>query len=561
MAKAVLNSPLSDVYDEGVFSLSTKGFDFVGSGVTVTPVAGKAQVSIPGSVDTNNYVATFIVAPTSGGTGAAGRATHATIAAAVAAITGNTVIYLLEGTHAVAGTITLPTSTGNIALIGGGPASIVRLDNGVNADVLTTSGTGRLVLSDFTIDGNKASNTAGTGFVMVSSLSSVTIRNVIATNCKEHGVRVYFGSPTEDPLLEGVQAITNDGDGFVAATNAGTVTFVGCLSRGNGGDGFDLSAKSSLTGCISRNNGLRGYIANNGSVVTFAGCQALDNSSRGFLLDGASSRHSATGCLARGNVDAGFFIGSAGCVVSGCYSELNTTNGITLSSATAVTITGCTLLANTSHGISVGSSVNTVISGCEISGNGAAFDGINIGTGAAGCAITGNRISGHTYGIAEVGTANSNIFTGNVISGATAASYNILGANSKIQDPGVVTITITRTAAAGSGSQVIDSVSFPTVAQFKPTSVEFIGSDDANQSVYSDGWSDSSINSCHQHNTLTDAADLTKAINIQNMTPDGYTANVSLLGKAGGSAQEGFTLDWTVVGAGRAVTVKALLRR
>lgn len=73
-----------------------------------------------GNGGTDHYVATRIVAPTSGANpgGAAGRSTDPNIAAAIAALAGKPgSIYLLEGTHAVAGPLALPD---NSILVGAG---------------------------------------------------------------------------------------------------------------------------------------------------------------------------------------------------------------------------------------------------------------------------------------------------------------------------------------------------------------------------------------------------------------------------------------------------------
>jgi hypothetical protein len=112
--------------------------------------------------------------------------------------------------------------------------------------------------------------------------------------------------------------------------------------------------------------------------------------------------------------------------------------------------------------------------------------------------------------------------------------------------------TITRAAATASGSQAI------TLVGGKPILILFSAVSDTDATVSSDGWDDGSIVSSVYTNSLTLLATLltvvsktqTKSIEILTSGGDGHTANISSMDS------DGFTLNWTKIGSGQAITVK-----
>lgn len=109
---------------------------------------------------------------------------------------------------------------------------------------------------------------------------------------------------------------------------------------------------------------------------------------------------------------------------------------------------------------------------------------------------------------------------------------------------------ITRTAAASTGEvqQIIG-------LGFRPSMVVITGSNDANSAIYSDGWTDGSTQTCKRATmalTPSAAADLVNTVNIQGgLINAGWTGIVA-------TTSDGFSITWTKIGAGLAITLKYL---
>ena len=83
-----------------------------------------------------------------------------------------------------------------------------------------------------------------------------------------------------------------------------------------------------------------------------------------------------------------------------------------------------------------------------------------------------------------------------------------------------------------------------------PRLVLVIASDDATPAVLSNGWAAGSALSVFTGSTTSGARTGIKAIDIRTASGDGHSADVSAVDAAG------FTLNWTKVGHGRAITVR-----
>lgn len=118
--------------------------------------------------------------------------------------------------------------------------------------------------------------------------------------------------------------------------------------------------------------------------------------------------------------------------------------------------------------------------------------------------------------------------------------------------------TITRSAATASGTQDITGVGG------RPIAVLFYGMDDADANTYCKGMDDGALAQCIAAKPLTVLLNLlgstanvticwqnqTQSIEVQNGSSNGHSANISAMGV------DGFTLNWTKTGSGRAITVK-----
>ena len=104
--------------------------------------------------------------------------------------------------------------------------------------------------------------------------------------------------------------------------------------------------------------------------------------------------------------------------------------------------------------------------------------------------------------------------------------------------------TLTRATTNGSATQQVTNVGFQARYLF----IECVN--DADAGTFSDGWSDTTINTCSKFVAGVPTKDLTKAINVQ-LNGNGWTATV--LGNP-----QGFDIIWAKVGEGLNVTLKYL---
>jgi len=110
--------------------------------------------------------------------------------------------------------------------------------------------------------------------------------------------------------------------------------------------------------------------------------------------------------------------------------------------------------------------------------------------------------------------------------------------------------TITRGAGVASGTQVI------TIG-FQPSVVLFAAYVTADTQVISDGWDNGTISQCTWSNHIlllssiisATSKSTTQSIQVQNSSNVGHSANISA------TSSTGFTLNWTQLGAGLAITV------
>lgn len=546
--------------------------NFIGSGTSITisdnVASGQADITISAAASASDiYTATYVVAATSSGASASAY-THTTINAAVASSVGFTSIYLLPGVHTLTGTVTIPTATATIHFVGFGRATVVTIPNATNADVFTTSGTGTFRMSNFAIDGNKAGQGAGThdGLSVVTNVDAY-LDNMRILQCKDNGVLVSANGGSLRFEAADTESRENDGDGweFAGDSHVNGPRLSGCSGMNNGGNGILHSGGGAgiltLTGGTWDGNTANGVFVSNGFTGVVTGIRARANTLSGV-------RHDGDGSVSASECDGNSAYGISGqspsvisrVAITGNSVEGNVLSGIGITANWRGTIVGNTIRSNTQHGVLLtGTSIATV-SDNAIQDNGATFDGIRL-DGSSDVAVTGNRIRDGAYGISEINAVADNKLSNNHATGFSTAASLMIASGTRIHDPRVVSLTITRAAASGTAAEVIDASNYAAAAGFKPTSVEFLGSDNGAAAVYSDGWTDSLVNTCHAHSTASDTADSANAINIVNSVGDGYTATVDLLGKANGSTQEGFRIQWVVAGAGRAITVKALLRR
>lgn len=150
----------------------------------------------PGAGGPDTRVATVIVA-------ADGTGDYTTIQAGINALpAGGGLVFVKNGTYQLASTLTI--AKGSVTLQGQGPATILALDNTVNAAVITLGDGANLyngiILKDFKIQGNKANQASGHGIEMTYGVSGIQISGVWIYQAKEHGV--YFSYLAEHTIIQ-----------------------------------------------------------------------------------------------------------------------------------------------------------------------------------------------------------------------------------------------------------------------------------------------------------------------------------------------------------------------
>src|SRR5947208_4645884 len=102
-------------------------------------------------------------------------------------------VYLPHGTYRVTSTIAVART--NVWIFGSGPdATAIRPGDGANADVLAVAA-GGCTVSNLTIDGNKAHNSAGAGILVDAvaaneMLENATVRDLHVVRTKGPGIRI-----------------------------------------------------------------------------------------------------------------------------------------------------------------------------------------------------------------------------------------------------------------------------------------------------------------------------------------------------------------------------------
>ena len=100
----------------------------------------------------------------------------------------NGLAFLPPGTYRIATPIVLPS---NITLFGFGDATILRLGNSANVDVIQADGASNIRIKDLRIDGNRANNTSGNGIgVFLNHVTDAWLENVNIVSCRADGFQL-----------------------------------------------------------------------------------------------------------------------------------------------------------------------------------------------------------------------------------------------------------------------------------------------------------------------------------------------------------------------------------
>lgn len=339
---------------------------------------------------------------------------EATINSAITSLgSSGGVVYLMEGTYIVSGSINIPN---NVSLSGTGAGTVIKTANGANISVGLlqnsdqTNGNNHITIENLKLNGNKSNQTSGAGtginFVKVGGDSTTIgahIANIWVENFRDNGIVLNNSSRS---TITNVSSHTNDNNGLgLQATSYTTIS----------GSVFSDNTNSNSSGITlsvtSFNNTITGNTLTNNGVA-------------GLVLSGNSYGNTATGNTMNNNIGQGL-------------SMINTTDNV---------ITGNTIKSNGIHGIRVNTSTGNVISGNNVADNGqvtTSSDAIFLLSGSLSNTITGNKLSdtaGTGYALELQAGANTNTIGGNLLTWNTATP---------ITDSGTGTIYQNQTDSSG----------------------------------------------------------------------------------------------------------------
>lgn len=543
-------------FDGADFNLSASGTTLK---VESTAVAGA-----------NNYVATFIVKPTSGEVGSTSRHTHTSLADAVAAVTGSSIIYLLEGTHNIPATISY-TSNFDLAIVGAGPASILSLANGVNDDVIKMEGgagqTARIHLANFAIDANKANNATSRGIDIIGAHEFVTLENLIIENANDDGIRFSMQAATKGVTINNCRVRASGANDFaLLGAFVGGYKVSNCTSTDAGTNGFDFDGNGQLVNCTANNSTTFGFELNLANAeAMLSNCYAF-SCNIGFELSGNNARITANSCQSNLNISHGFRITGSQTILSGCIAQNDTINGFRFNGDGAI-INGCTVIGSGEHGIFIQNGVsNAVISDCTLiqpgDSSAGTFSGIFLDNNVddssisdivveGGTTITKYALEEETAGTGSAGNKYSNIIGRNMATGV----LQIQSISTVLTDAAQDMVAITRATTDSTGTTTYNTNVIPSCIQFS-------FDDNSNAKVASwEGFSNGTDESCiFGDGTAVPERDRINCIKVSDGV-NGWTGIVSAIRQTDGTDQFRFTISWTKVGAGLNITGTALVKQ
>jgi len=334
--------------------------------------------------------------------GAVGDGVTDDTAAIQAALNSSSNVNLVEGYTYLITQLSMPSNT---RLWGRGA---LKVKNSTNNNAIINGGSTNIVLEGFSLDGNYANQTSGSGIVL-STVTNSAIKNVTVTNVYGTGILISAGSKN---------------------------SVTGCVVSGCGqnaaGYGIYLFASSYNLVCNNTvSNNCIGIVIETSGVLT-----ALYNTITGNVSTANRAAFTQSGAGIHIECSAGNSVNYT--EVSGNTSSLNAGPGVSQTNGVGNNFTGNQLSNNSLAGISTAVATNTLISGntCIANGAGAAagyqcgflFD--SAGSGSTGLVI-GNEISGSVEGVKTFGTS-ALVFVGNDVRNNSSSAMNLSGTGTDV---------------------------------------------------------------------------------------------------------------------------------
>lgn len=215
-------------------------------------------------------------------------------------------IYVTEGNF-VGGQVSIPGGTARITIEGAGiGATVYTAKNGLDDDVFTTTDEKHrnLTLKDFTIDGNKANQTAGSCLKLLDSWVCYFTRMKFI-GAKEYGLEVVAGSGgTADTIfITDCWAVSCEKENFYFATGAGIRMIGGHSSNSTRSGIWGNATESVIMGVVCDANTISGIVWGGGthSLVVTNNIVATSGGHGIYILDLEDSIISNNVCIDNGS--------------------------------------------------------------------------------------------------------------------------------------------------------------------------------------------------------------------------------------------------------------------
>jgi parallel beta-helix repeat protein len=237
-----------------------------------------------------------------------GTADQEEINAAISAISsvGGTVL-LLEGTYNITGSVNLAS---NIALVGQGPGTVLRIPDYFNANlsVIYGSGISRVLVADLRVDGNRAHNMSGTMHgIYLTPVTYSEVRNCWVENMRDFGILLLASSSNN--IISGNTCRGNGGHGIHLYSSSNNNIISGNTCLGNVQDGINLFAScnyNTIVGNAFQGNSYHGIhltsSCNNNVIVgnsVLGNSQYADNTYDGIRVTSNSDYNFISGNMVR----------------------------------------------------------------------------------------------------------------------------------------------------------------------------------------------------------------------------------------------------------------------
>lgn len=330
-----------------------------------------------------------------------GTSDEAQITEAITSLTTGGSILLSEGTFNISDNISMLS---NISLNGTGYATILKLADDINKNIIMGTNLSNIQIQNLQIDGNKANNSYqndedSQNGILVQEWYNSLINNILIQNCVSDGIRLIPETGTSSSQNQ-ASILSN------------------IISKSNAKNGISFGTWLEYTNIINSHfisnteNGVKLESAN----INFDNCQMVSNTESGIRLNSSDKTTNNS--------------------FSNCKINHNTEHGIYSNGAIGLNISNSDIIANGYHGAYIYGGEQVKITGGTLNTNCYAntdYDQICLDNSATSCIINGNTMmkgSGAArYGINEISGAGNIYALNRIGTHGTGAISSVAGSS------------------------------------------------------------------------------------------------------------------------------------